>query len=86
MKIKANKDLFERWRELGSRIGSLASIVQNDTEVTSEQILEWLGHVDFSLDALMALRDTTVCYCFSMNTEDDDGNLEIEKPIEVISV
>lgn len=94
MMVRANENLFERWRELGSRIGNLASIVQNDIETTPGQMLEWLGHVDFSIDALMALRDATLCYCFPISAESKDDRAEstriqwylskMEKPTEVI--
>lgn len=45
MKIKANNDLFERWRLLGSRIIALSSIVQNDMDVTEAQVEGWIENV-----------------------------------------
>lgn len=46
IKVKANKQLFDRWRKFNPQ---LASIVQNDMEISDEQLQEWrvryLDHV-----------------------------------------
>lgn len=38
IKIKGNKDLYERWRKFNP---GLAAIVQNNHELSDEQLKEW---------------------------------------------
>lgn len=40
IKIKSNKQLFDRWKKFDQ---GLAGIVQNDMSVSEEQIAEWAG-------------------------------------------
>lgn len=53
--IKADKNLFSEWQVMGHRIMNLASIVQNDMELTRDDLLEWredLVRIEADLDKL----------------------------------
>lgn len=39
--VRANEELFDRWKGLGRRVESLKVIVQNDMTVTDEEYLDW---------------------------------------------
>ena len=46
-KIKASEELFERWSDLPSMIEheQFQEIVQNDIEITNNQLVEWMNRV-----------------------------------------
>jgi hypothetical protein len=53
--IKANKALFDAWQTIGYRIAALSNIVQNDMELTRDDLLEWrddLVRIEADLDKL----------------------------------
>jgi len=58
--VKANEDLFEKWRSLGVKISNLSAIAQNDMEVTEEQVIEWAEYVKELLNTLLILRNETL--------------------------
>lgn len=41
IKVKANEELFNQWRQIGHKITNLASIVQNDMEIEEKELAEW---------------------------------------------
>jgi len=41
MKIKANEYLFNEWKKLGYEITNLSSMVQNDMEISDEELIDW---------------------------------------------
>lgn len=41
IKIRANKQLFERWKMLGSRIANLKSVAQNNMDIPQEDYNEF---------------------------------------------
>ena len=41
MKVKANENLFNEFEDLSLRIGEMKSIVQNDMEITEEDISDF---------------------------------------------
>ena len=54
IQIKTDKDLFDRWKLLGSEVSGHKAVVQNDMEVSREEIIAWLA----DMNALKAkLRD-----------------------------
>lgn len=62
MRIKSNESLFNRWRRLGSRISNQASIVQNDMEVSEEEIAEWCDILLQLYEKLEQLQIDTLSY------------------------
>ncbi len=60
MKIKANEELFNSWINFSSR--DLAGIVQNDMEITEEQLREWDDRFEKRLFEFTRLRNKTVNY------------------------
>ena len=43
LEVKSNKELFDRWRQLGLDVSALAGMVQNDMTVSGDQIVDWVG-------------------------------------------
>ncbi len=43
MKIHANEILFERWRELGVKVGAMRTVVANDVEISRRDCDEWMA-------------------------------------------
>jgi len=62
IKIKANKELFDRWQRLGWSIHSQAGIVQNDMEIDSKEIVEFKNRVVKLVDQLHKLKADTLVY------------------------
>lgn len=60
IKITANPGLFAKWRDQGDRLHHrvqvLSGIVQNDLEVSPEDLKEWVG----ALDSLRTEIETTL--------------------------
>ncbi len=63
MKIIANKELFDRWKSLGLCISHQSSIVQNDMEVSADEIIEWRYMVFSLYRELKQLENDTLSYC-----------------------
>lgn len=75
-KLKANKDLFDRWTKLAKKTNkkiTVMDIVQNDMEVTNKQLNDWwkksideIKKVDEDfksiISELLSLRNETVQY------------------------
>lgn len=40
--IRANEELFKKWKFLGMQIGLLSSIVQNDIDISEEQLQQFV--------------------------------------------
>ena len=62
IKIKANKELFDRWQRLGWSIHSQAGIVQNDMEIDSKEITEFKNRIAELVDLLHELKADTLVY------------------------
>ncbi len=41
--VKANEELFNRWKDLDNPFEVMKSIVQNDQEITPKQLEEWIS-------------------------------------------
>ena len=62
IKIKADKELFDRWQRLGWSIHSQAGIVQNDMEIDSKEITEFKNRIAELVDLLHELKADTLVY------------------------
>ena len=62
IKIKADKELFDRWQRLGWSIHSQAGIVQNDMEIDSREIAEFKNRIAELVDLLHKLKADTLVY------------------------
>lgn len=60
--IKADKDLFDAWQELAGQVRMLSSIVQNDLELSREELFEWVKSGENLQSSLDALLNRTDCY------------------------
>lgn len=64
MKILANRELFEKWQELGDKISLMKHFVQNDNdEVTQEQYADFIrtaSKLKEELSSLIGLTD--ICF------------------------
>jgi hypothetical protein len=41
LKVKTSEELFNKFKTLSLSVRNLASIVQNDMEITTDQLTEW---------------------------------------------
>ena len=58
MKVVADERLFNCFKDLGNRISSLGSIVQNDTEITQLQLDEFCDLMYSMEDKIADLRQS----------------------------
>lgn len=66
-KIKADVELFKRGKQLAIATGSLSSIVQNDMEITEEDVQEFNQHIDKLLSDIEAHRRAVNEYILRSN-------------------
>jgi hypothetical protein len=59
MKVKADEDLFYRWKALNVQIDGIASIVQNDMEITEEEWKDWCNNTTKLIRNIRQLRFET---------------------------
>ena len=62
IEIAPDKNLFNRWRQIGSRISACASIVQNNMVVQYSEVAEWRDLVAKLMDDLRLLEQETLRY------------------------
>ena len=60
--IKANQELFENWQELGRTITGMASIVQNDMNVTIPDVYQWQYNAQRAVSRFDELLTETMHY------------------------
>lgn len=73
MKIKANEKLFNKWKKLADRIGFFApQIVQNDMEISIEDIQEHFKFVDGLRQEFNDLNSETNTYIFTEEEENEN--------------
>ena len=41
--VKVNKELFNRWKDLENPFNIMKSIVQNDQQITPQQLQKWIS-------------------------------------------
>lgn len=66
-KIKANKDLFDRWDIIGIQVSSFKNIVQNDNVVDEETLNAWYDLVFELTTEILKLRKDTIDYIKAFN-------------------
>lgn len=64
--VKVNEELFNQWKDLDNPFNVMKSIVQNDMEITVQQLEEWMsnyvGNRDRFARQLDKLFSETVAY------------------------
>ena len=60
--VKANKELFDRWRQAGASVTALASVVQNDMEIEVKDLMGWGQQVEGAVKRIRLLRGDTMDY------------------------
>lgn len=72
MKIKANEELFNKWKKLADKIGFFApQIVQNDIELSLSQINRGFGFTDELLKEFIGLVGETRKYVYGGSKDED---------------
>lgn len=46
LKVKADKELFDEWNMLVERVRNMNYIVQNDMEMSREELVHWVNGVN----------------------------------------
>jgi hypothetical protein len=62
MKVKGNQKLFDAWMTLCIQLTQESCIVQNDMEISEEDVKEWNNNVDFLLRTLSNLQEQILNY------------------------
>lgn len=63
--VQGSEPLFNRWNEITQRLKSYNSIVQNDGELTTEEISEWTRRVESCMNELVELSHEIVVHIVS---------------------
>ena len=70
--VKADKALFDRWNEIGQKIALQRSIVQNDMEIDTEELKEWMRHTQGLVEEMGKLILETSEYVMNGGGHEDD--------------
>lgn len=72
IKVMANQNLFDRYRRLGNSISMLGSVLQNDTEISEGDLVEFHLLSSKFIRELEKLESTVGIYINGCNGIEDD--------------
>ncbi len=61
-RVKANRELFDRWNDMAKRVEHLKGIVQNDCDISLDDFNAWVRISRHVLEELTTLRRDTYLY------------------------
>jgi len=67
IKIKDTKILFNEWKFLSQKINDLSSIIQNELEIDSKNVVEWINMVNYNIDELKILKNKILTHIKKVN-------------------
>ena len=59
-RVNVNKDIFEAWKILAESVGMMASMVQNDSDVSEQSIMDYVEMCDRIKTSVDRLREVTL--------------------------
>lgn len=65
--IKANQELFNLWNRVGYKVLDLKSIMQNDMELNTDDILEFIQHYRMTETQLKVVFNNTMKHILQQN-------------------
>lgn len=63
MQLKVNKELYDKWTDIGQRIKCRRDIVRYTIQVSQNEVADWLRDLKNLQNELQSLVDETVKYC-----------------------
>jgi hypothetical protein len=73
LKIKADEELFNEWKEKAERLVGCAGIVQNDMELDMTEWTKWLRKYTNLIKEIETLKVKTVSHIYKMNKPGEEG-------------
>lgn len=68
LKIQANEELFNKWKQICAKLNSGCAIVQNDMESSKKEINEWWQITENNIKELVTVRKEVIDYIKKINT------------------